>query len=397
VSDDDRVDAPDDTHWRFLHRAARLALRGHGGAEPNPLVGCVIVNDAGQTVGWGYHRQVGGPHAEIVALRRAGGAARGSTMYCTLEPCNHHGRTGPCTQAIIEAGIARVLVARRDPWPVAAGGIETLRAAGLDARVLALGDRPARSEDDPAHSQFAALAHYVAEPFVHRIASGLPWVTVKWAQTRDGYLAMPPSSAERWISCEASRRMVHRERGRVDAILTGIGTALADDPLLTPRGVRLRRAHRLLRGMPWRIVVDPDLRLPMNSQLVATSQEAPLMIACSSERLRSDEANRLRQRSVTLLGFASQGRELPLADLLKRLTSEFDFTHVLVEAGPGVMRRLIAQRLANEAWVFTSATLLGREALVGLPHVRDVLGEARLGKPWSIRRRERDVIERFML
>src|SRR5262245_42932667 len=198
-----------------LRTAARLALRGRGGVEPNPMVGCVIVSapPRSEVVGWGYHRRVGGPHAEIVALRRAGPKARGGTMYCTLEPCSHVGRTPPCTAAIIEARIARVVTARRDPNPIAAGGLDCLRDAGI-----------AIEGTDACE---AAIA--VSDPFAHRVRSGLPWVIAKWAQTADGKVATrPPHNESQWISSEASRMLVHRERGRVDAIVTGIGTVLRD-------------------------------------------------------------------------------------------------------------------------------------------------------------------------
>src|SRR5436190_8347297 len=243
---------------QHLLRAARLALRGHGGAEPNPLVGCVIASRAGETIGWGYHGNYGGPHAEIVTLQRAADRARGATLYCTLEPCNHQGKTGPCTQAIIDAKIARVVIARRDPYPPAAGGIERMQAAGIKVDVI--------EDCQPAVA--------VSDPFVHRVKTGLPWVTVKWAQTIDGKIATR-SGESKWISNEASRKMVHRERGRVDVILTGIGTVLKDDPLLTARKVRQRRVAR-------RIVIDPDLQIPLSAKLVTTA-EAPTTIICTQE------------------------------------------------------------------------------------------------------------------
>jgi diaminohydroxyphosphoribosylaminopyrimidine deaminase/5-amino-6-(5-phosphoribosylamino)uracil reductase len=368
--------ASEDHHRRLLQRAALLALRGHGRAEPNPMVGCVIVNDAGETVGWGYHREVGGPHAEIVALQRAGPNARGATVYCTLEPCNHHGRTGPCSQALIDAEVARVFVARRDPWPIAAGGIERLRAAGIDTHVI----------------DVCSLATRVSQPFVHRLTTGLPWVTVKWAQTRDGAIALPASLGPRWISGRASRAMVHRERGRVDAILTGIGTVLADDPLLTPRGVRLRRSHRRPpRGMPLRVIVDPRLQTPLDSQLARTAGEVPTIIACADQSAETEAATRLRAAGAQLMPLPMDGIELPLATALKRLASQHDVTHVLTEAGPGLMRRLFQQRLANEAWVFTAPLDTGNDP--SLPHVRGMLNDLRI-EPWARQRRGDDAIAR---
>ena len=181
----------------LLAMAARLAVRGRGGAEPNPMVGCVIVSRAGEIVGWGYHRRCGGPHAEIEALRRAGARAAGATAYVTLEPCNHTGRTGPCSEALIEARVGRVVYARADPGVPAGGGAERLRAAGIDGELCAT----------------CADAIAVSDPYVHRVRNGLPWITAKWAQTADGRIATA-SGESQWISNPASRRLVHRRRGQ---------------------------------------------------------------------------------------------------------------------------------------------------------------------------------------
>jgi len=326
------------TDLQHLRSAARLALRGHGGAEPNPMVGCVIVSPRGETVGWGYHRRVGGPHAEVVALGRAGDRARGATLYCTLEPCNHTGRTGPCTEAIIRAGCVRVVIARRDPNPVAAGGIDKLRQSGIAVEV---NDR-------------CAEAVMVADPFAHRVRSGLPWVTVKWAQTLDGKIATRTGESQ-WISCKASRRIVHQERGRVDAILTGIGTVLKDDPTLTAREVRVRRIAR-------RIVIDPRLQTPLDCKLVKSIDIAPLTIVCRADDSQSERAKSLRERGAEVVGIPSSTDELPLAPALRGLVQRFDATHVLVEAGSGVMSRLFQQKLVNDVWVFSAPLLLGDDA-----------------------------------
>ncbi len=321
---------------RFMEIAARLALRGHGGAEPNPLVGCVIVTDKGRVAGWGFHRRCGGPHAEIEAIRRAGPRARGATAYVTLEPCNHVGRTGPCSEALIEAGLRRVIFARADPSP-ASGGARRLREAGIEATLL----------ECPA-------AAAVSDPWAHRIAIGLPWVVAKWAQTLDGRIATRAGES-RWISGESSRRLVHRERGRVDAILTGIGTVVADDPLLTAR-CRHRRVAR-------RVVVDPALEIPLESKLVATAASVPTIVACDESALarRRDRAAELAEAGVELIGLSSAGGDLPLADLLRRLAADHETSTVLVEAGPGLLGRLFGAGLVNEAWVFVAPRLLGDE------------------------------------
>lgn len=358
--------------------AARLALRGHGGAEPNPLVGCVIVAAHGeQVVGWGYHRKFGGPHSEIAALNRAGSKATGATLHSTLEPCNHTGKTPPCTEAIIAAKIARVVVARRDPNLIAAGGLDRLRAAGITVQVI----------DD------CEQAIAVSDPFAHRVCSGLPWVTVKWAQTLDGKIATrPPESDSKWISSEVSRRMVHRERGRVDAILTGIGTVLADDPLLTARNVRVRRVAK-------RIVIDPQLKIPPDSKLVQTAREVPTIVACDALMLERETASVLRRRGVEIMGFSMHDNELPLPQVLRELVSRFDVTNVLVEAGSGLMSRLFRQKLVNEAWVFIAPTLMGDDeapAALGGFDIKRISNTLRLRRIAS-HVRGGDIVGRFLV
>lgn len=372
---------------KHLRHAARLALRGHGGAEPNPQVGCVIVSgepggpagtgesEGGQVVGWGYHRRCGGPHAEVVAIGRAKEKAKGATLYCTLEPCDHTGRTGPCTLAIINAGIRRVVIARRDPNPVAAGGLDRLRAAGIEVEV-----------NDGCPEAIA-----VSDAFAQRVRSGLPWVTVKWAQTIDGRIATREGMSQ-WISGEASRRMVHRERGRVDAILTGIGTVLKDDPLLTARGVRRRRVAK-------RVVIDPRLEIPTDSKLVATADQAPVIVACD-EALAGESSSRaeeLASRGVELIGLPVSGGELPLGSLLRELAARHDVTGIVAEAGGGVMERLFEQRLVNEAWVFIGPLVLGDRSAPGMMGDRSPRGldEALKWRLESVRRRGEDVVLRY--
>jgi diaminohydroxyphosphoribosylaminopyrimidine deaminase/5-amino-6-(5-phosphoribosylamino)uracil reductase len=326
-----------DRDRHFLRMAARLALRGHGGAEPNPLVGAVVVSREGVTVGRGYHRQFGGPHAEVIALRQAGTQAAGATLYCTLEPCDHAGKTPPCTQAIIAANVSKVVIGRRDPNPIAAGGLNRLRTAGIAVEVI----------DD------CEQAIAVSDPFAHCVRSGLPWVTVKWAQTLDGKIATRAGDSK-WISNAASRRMVHRERGRVDAILTGIGTVLADDPLLTARDVRVRRVAR-------RVVIDPQLKIPLKSRLVQTAKDVPLIVVCDAAHARRETADALREHGADVTGFAMDIDGIPLAPALRDLVSRFDVTNVLVESGSGLMRRLFRQKLVKEAWVFVAPMILGDE------------------------------------
>src|SRR5262245_31119451 len=209
----------------MLDLAARLALLGAGRVEPNPMVGAALVHD-GRVIGLGHHHRFGDLHAERAAMincRKRGNDPRGSTLYVTLEPCRHFGKQPPCTDAIIEAGISRVIYAREDPAEVSGGGAAVLRAHGIPCDL----------------SSLSPFATGISDPFVKRIRTGLPWVTAKWAQTIDGRIATRTGESK-WISGELARRRVHRLRGSVDAILTGIGTADTDDQMLTARAVPTR-------------------------------------------------------------------------------------------------------------------------------------------------------------
>ncbi|MBL9140324.1 MAG: bifunctional diaminohydroxyphosphoribosylaminopyrimidine deaminase/5-amino-6-(5-phosphoribosylamino)uracil reductase RibD, partial [Phycisphaerae bacterium] len=292
--------------WQpWLEHAARLAVRGHGYAEPNPLVGCVILDADGALAGEGYHQRYGHAHAEGNALAAAGHRARGGTAIVTLEPCNHVGKVGACSIALHRAGIARLVYACTDPFPIAAGGAEHLRALGVEVLQV-------RS---PAAEQVTA-------PFLHRTSTALPWVTLKWAQSLDGCLAQPAGHSP-WISGDRSRAMVHAERGRVDAILTGMGTVLADDPLLTARNVRVRRTAL-------RVVWDPRLTIPLTSQLVRTACSAlPVVLGTTIDAAagRSEHARALVRAGVALAPVDD------LRALLVWLRAERGTATVLVEAG----------------------------------------------------------------
>jgi diaminohydroxyphosphoribosylaminopyrimidine deaminase/5-amino-6-(5-phosphoribosylamino)uracil reductase len=320
----------------YLRKAGRLALRGHGSAEPNPLVGCVIVGAGDRVVGWGYHRRFGEPHAEVNALARAGDAARGATAYVSLEPCSHTGKTPPCSAALAAAGVGRVVIARRDPNPIAAGGLAALQAAGVEVDVR--GDLE------------GVLA--IADPFAHRVRSGLPWIVAKWAQTLDGRIATRTGESQ-WLSGELSRRMVHRERGRVDAILTGIGTVLADDPLLTARDVRVRRVAR-------RLVVDPDLRTPLDANIVTTLDAAPTTIICG-DHADAELGGALEAAGVEVVTAPAPGGVIALGPVLRGLANRYDMTNALVEGGSRLLGHLFAQKLVREAWVFVTPRLFADE------------------------------------
>ena len=268
---------------KFMRSALKLAAKGIGSVEPNPAVGCIIVK-AGQVIGKGYHRKFGGPHAEINAIedcQTLGIKPEGGTMYVTLEPCSHEGKTGPCTQAIIDAGLLRVVAATIDPSPHAGGrGLEQLRQAGVDVET-GLCEQEARQ---------------LNAPFFKYTVTGRPWVVLKWAQSLDGKLAYVDQSDEkRWITNEASRNDVHKLRRRVGAILVGINTVLADDPLLTPRPSRGKK--------PIRIVLDDTLKIPLECRLVATAQTDPVLVYAGKAAVDAnlEHADQLSKKGAEVL------------------------------------------------------------------------------------------------
>jgi len=328
-----------------MRRALELAGRGAGHVEPNPMVGAVVAR--GDTiVGEGWHERFGGPHAEVAALAAAGAAARGATLYVTLEPCCHHGKTPPCTEAIFTAGIARVVVAAGDPFPqVSGGGLEALREAGIVVESGLL----------------CTEANRLTAPYRMLVEQGRPWVIAKWAMSLDGRIAGADPS-DRWISSAASRGIVHALRGRVDAIAVGIGTALADDPLLTPRPPGPRQ--------PLRVVLDSRCRLPRGSNLVRTSREAPVLVACGPAA-SVDRIAALREAGCEVWQSASQDAVERLRGLLAELGSR-RITNLLVEGGAEVFRSLFAAGLADEVLAFVAPRLLGDAATVTMPTVPEI-------------------------
>ena len=319
-----------------MRRALRLALRGQGRVEPNPMVGCVLVR-AGRMVGEGFHRRFGGPHAEVEALRRAGDAARGATAFVTLEPCCHYGQTPPCTEALIKAGVSRVVAAMRDPFPkVNGGGIRRLRRAGI------------RVEVGLCESEAGELL----APFITRVKLGRPYVILKWAQSLDGKIATRTGDS-RWISDAPSRRLVHRLRARVDGILVGAGTVLADDPELTARATPIKRRAT-------RLVLDGRLRIPIESRLVSTAGECPTIVLCDEANLaeHSRKAARLRRAGVEVKGFRASREQVPLRRVLEWLGGR-GFSNLLVEGGGEVLASFVDQGMADEALIFVSPRLIG--------------------------------------
>lgn len=329
---------------RFLDLAARSAWRAGGHAEPNPLVGCVLAR--GETIlGIGHHRAFGNLHAEREAIANArlrGHDLTGATAYVTLEPCCHHGKQPPCTEALIEAGITRVVFARHDPADVSSGGCSILNNAGIET----------------IHCEASDTAIHLSDPFFKRIRTGMPWVIAKWAQTVDGRVATRTGQSQ-WISSDRSRRRVHRLRERMDAIITGLGTASFDDPMLTAR------VGRPPRRTPRRVVIDTDLDLPPESKLAQTARDVPVTACCANE-LKSGEFLRPRREAleslgVEIMGVRSDSRRLDLDLMLSQLVEAYDATNVLVECGPGLLGSFFEHDLVDEAVVYIAPLLLGDE------------------------------------
>ncbi len=347
------------TATQWLDRAAFLALRGHGGAEPNPMVGCIIVRKDGEVVGRGYHARDGQLHAEPIALKVAGKSAQGATAFVTLEPCSHHGRTPPCCDAIIAYGISRLVYAVADPNPLAAGGADRLRAAGIVVEQI----------ENTACTNVSA-------PFLARIRSARPWVIAKWAQTSDGRTATRDQE-NRWISGPRSRAMVHRERARVDAVMIGIGTLLADDPHLLPRISRARR-------IPCRIIVDPQLATPIDAQIIRTARDGPVSIAAlptAIQELSDERRSEFANAGVTLLPLPTPAsanvhqcfRGLlrgSLAGFLRVLHSR-QVSTVLVEGGAGLLGALFEEDLIDDAWCFTGPLASGDDSSTQISREKD--------------------------
>ena len=335
-----------DLDTRFMQRALALAIRGQGTVEPNPMVGAVLAQ-GDQSVGEGWHTRFGAPHAEIDALRAAGDKAQGATLYVTLEPCCHHGKTPPCTEAIMAAGIARVVAAMEDPFPkVSGGGIGQLRSAGVPVEVGLL-QEPARE---------------LNAPYLKLLRTGRPWIIAKWAMTLDGRIATRGGYSQ-WISGPASREVVHLLRGRVDAILVGRRTAQIDDPLLTSRPERTHDEYGpTVRRIATRIVLDSRLRLSSHSQLVKTAGQFPLIAACGPDA-DERETRRLTERGVEVLPLAAATqfeRTLQLLDELGRR----QMTNVLVEGGGQLLGTLLDARQIDEVHVFVAPKLVGGEQAV---------------------------------
>ena len=341
-----------DRYW--MQRALELARRGIAVSSPNPAVGCVILDRAGQVAGEGWHEYDLLDHAEVIALRvaaqHAGDRLRGGTAYVTLEPCNHTGRTGPCSEALIAAGLARVVAATIDPNPAVAGhGTERMRAAGIE---VTLG--VCQSQSRCLNEGFACWSQHKR-----------PFVLMKVAMTLDGRIA-PPAGLQAahepfWITSEASRAAVQPLRWQADAALTGVDTVLADDPMLTDRS-GLRRRRPLLR-----VVLDSALRMPLDSKMVATAHNDLVIFTVSKEQARIDA---LQQRGVRVEVLPAESGRVPLGKVLDKLGEEGILT-LLTETGTRLNTALLAGGLVDRIHLFVSPQIMGSDAVPafrGMPH-----------------------------
>jgi diaminohydroxyphosphoribosylaminopyrimidine deaminase/5-amino-6-(5-phosphoribosylamino)uracil reductase len=348
-------------HEEYMSMALDLAQRSIGSVEPNPAVGCVIVA-ADHVIGTGYHQQFGGPHAEINALadcKQNGIDPAGAAMYVTLEPCCHVGKTGPCSKAVIEAGISKVIIAAADPCPhVAGGGIEQLKQAGIEVEV-GLCQKQAR---------------LLNAPFYKHAETGTPWVIAKWAQSTDGFMA---SKTQRWVSSEASRRDVHNLRRRCQGILVGIDTVIADDPLLT-----VRLDDRPWPRQPLRIVLDSNLKIPDKAKLLNTF-EAQTLIVITSRTLgdQAERINALALRGVQILAINETAGRCDLAHLLAEL-GRLPVQQLLVEGGPKVITEFVKLDLIDEIRVYISAANFSADGYVPITrNMKQVVDSKKLDHP----------------
>lgn len=331
---------PDSSEY-YMSRALELARRAEGRTAPNPPVGALIVRN-GQVVGEGFHPAAGSPHAETFALRQAGEAARGSDLYVTLEPCSHQGRTGPCAEAAIAAGIGRVFVGVQDPNPQVAGrGLALLRAAGIEV----------------VSGVLAAECRRLIAPFARHILSGMPYTVYKTAMTLDGKTATAAGDS-RWISADSSRREVHRLRNRVEAIMVGIETVLHDDPLLT---TRLPEGGR----DPLRVIVDSRLRMPDSAAMLHQASAAATLIATTAAAADSAARRRLETAGAELLVLPDLAGRVSLSELWKELGRRQVQT-LLLEGGATLAAAALQSGLIDRMMVFVAPKLIGGTSDYGI-------------------------------
>lgn len=322
----------------YMKMALDLAAEAMGRTSPNPMVGAVVVRE-GEIAGTGFHARAGTPHAEVVALKKAGDRARGSTLYVTLEPCCHHGRTGPCTEAVIAAGVRRVVAATTDPNPLVAGnGLGRLREAGLEVDVGVMEEE----------------ARKLNEVFIKYITTGCPFVVMKAAVSLDGKIATR-SGDSKWITGPESREYGHRLRDRYDAIMVGVNTVLADDPALTSRLPREGRD-------PVRIIMDSSARTPPGARVIKGPSEAPAVIAVTGSAPR-DRVQKLREAGAQVVTLPANGEgRVDLTALMEHLAGR-EITSVLIEGGGEVHASALSSGMVDKvAWFVAPMLIGGRDA-----------------------------------
>jgi diaminohydroxyphosphoribosylaminopyrimidine deaminase/5-amino-6-(5-phosphoribosylamino)uracil reductase len=326
---------------KFMQIALKLAGRGVGSVEPNPAVGCVIVK-SNKIIGKGFHKKFGGQHAEINALKNCKKSPRGATMFVTLEPCCHFGKTPPCTNAIIKAGIKKVVAATKDPTKKVNGkGFKILKKAGIKV-ITGICKKE---------------AELLNAPFLKFAATGKCWVILKWAQSADGFLSRKDN--KRWITGSKSREDAHRLRRRAQGILVGINTVIADDPLLTARPSRGRR--------PVRIVLDSFLKIPLDCKLLTTTKKMPTLIVTSRRTIKSKsrKAKEIVDKDAELLAVPAKEGKLDMKFLLKELANR-GIAQLLVEGGAKVITSFLKQKLADEICIYIAPKTLGRQGTVNI-------------------------------
>lgn len=344
----------------FMGMAIRLAQQGQGAVEPNPMVGCVLVRD-GRVIGKGYHQKFGGPHAEVEALRslESSKQASGVTAYVSLEPCCHHGKTPPCAQALIDAGVSRVVVAMADPFPkVSGGGLSLLRSAGVETTVGVMQDE----------------AEELNAPYLKLIHDGRPWVIAKWAMTMDGRIATT-SGQSQWITGDQAREEVHRLRARVDGIAVGMGTVVADDPMLT---ARLTKDQSSCSLQPAGRFVFCRHRLPsVESKLVRSACDVPVTL-CVGPEVDAARLVQLEQAGVQLISLHCQESSEMVSEMLQHLGKK-QVTNLMLEGGAELLASFFSADQIDECQVYLGPKLFGGESAkgpiggVGIEQIADAL------------------------
>jgi len=358
-----------DSDERFMRQVLRLARKGLGSTSPNPLVGALVVEN-GRIIGSGYHKRAGVPHAEIVALAKAGDGARGATLYVNLEPCNHYGRTPPCTKAILDSGIRSVVVGAHDPNPhVTGGGCTFLRSRGVKVKCGVLEEECTR----------------LNEAYIKYVTRGKPFVIVKGALTLDGWIATKTGDSK-WITNEKSRKFAHSLRKRVDAIMVGVETIIADNPLLTPYLTRDSAPD------PVRVIVDTTLRVPLQSRVFDSGTSA-LTIVASGSNVSNTKRKSLEGQGATVIKCQMRDGRIDLADLLDKL-AEMSICSVLVEGGATLFGSIIRERLVDKFYLFLAPKILGGDN--GVPFTRgpgcDMIENCLALRPSMVRRFDDDIM-----